>query len=180
MTNLGFEHVKWNTNLQIINTAFQTQTVWFPAQHNSFMLIQCALMAPMASTCSYFLGVCAPLFYNHPKLPHNPLDRNTVFIDRYQLGVPCPSPPYLVTLLHPTPLWFQTGMSNRDMRVDRKRQMKMKTERKNTARGVISVLSPNLSCHLTKSDSYGLRRRDIITVDELGRRGVICVCLVGF
>lgn len=49
----------------------------------------------------------------------------------------------------------------------------MKTERKNKARSVISVLSPNLCLHLSRPESYGVRGRDIIRVGGRGGRGVL-------
>ena len=42
-------------------------------------------------------------------------------IDRYQPRVRLTSPPYLVTLRHPTPLSLRTGMSNEDTRLDGRR-----------------------------------------------------------
>lgn len=89
-------------------------------------------------------------------------------IDRYQPRVRLTSPPYLVTLLHAMPLSLPTGMSNEDMRLDGGEAMKTEGK-KSKARSVISVLSPDLSCHLVKSESYGVRGRDIIRV---GGRGV--------
>ncbi len=49
----------------------------------------------------------------------------------------------------------------------------MKTEGENKARGVISMLSPDLRCHLFRSESYGVRGRDIIRVGGHGGRGVL-------
>ena len=53
----------------------------------------------------------------------------------------------------------------------------MRTESTNKARGVISVLSPNLCCHLVKSGSYGVRGRDIIRVGGRWGGGVMRVCV---
>lgn len=92
-------------------------------------------------------------------------------IDRYQPWVCLTSPPYLVTLLHPTPLSLPTGMSNEDMRVDGR--WNEDGERENKARSVISVLSPDLCCHLVKLGSYGVRGRDIIRVGGRVGSGVL-------
>ena len=75
-------------------------------------------------------------------------------IDRYQPRVCLTSAPYLVALLHPTALSLRTGMSNEDKKLDGRLN---EDERENKVRGVISLLSSHLCCHLVKTETYGVR-----------------------
>lgn len=60
-----------------------------------------------------------------------------------------------------------------DMRVDRRRRRGEKTQQE-----VLSLyFSSNLSCHLVKSESYGVRASDIIRVRGRGGGTLMCVCV---
>lgn len=78
-----------------------------------------------------------------------------ISIDRYRQGVRCTSPPYLVTLRHPTPLSLRSGMPNEDMKMDGRQRGKEENGKR--CKG-----APNLSCHLFKPESHAVRGSDII------------------
>ena len=66
-------------------------------------------------------------------------------------------------------------MSNKDKKLDGRLN---EDERENKVRGVISLLSSHLCCHLVKTETYGVRGRDIIRVGGRGGRGVLrAVCV---